>query len=214
MAAESLPKLHLHQAGERLVECTPASPVNGSQLAAFADAVRPWPGVIDALYAGNTVSLWLTLDANLKQLQAQLHSQWQASTEGQPAPRLHTLPVHYDGADLQQVASSCGLSPEQVIALHSGARYTVAWLGFLPGFAYLEGLPEALRLPRRDTPRVRVPAGSLAIAGSQSALYPSESPGGWHLIGRCDLALFDPYSKSPSLLQPGDLVSFQPVGES
>ncbi|WP_417347471.1 5-oxoprolinase subunit PxpB [Ferrimonas sp.] len=214
MAPDSLPQLHLLQAGEQLIECTPTSPVKGAQLASLANAARLWPGVLDALYAGNTVSLWLALDVDLAQLRTKLQSHWQQSTHSRPKPRLHTLPVHYDGDDLQQVADSCGLSCDQVVALHSSARYTVAWLGFLPGFAYLEGLPQALHLPRRDTPRVRVPAGSLAIAGGQSALYPSESPGGWHLIGRCDLTLFDPYSSSPSLLQPGDLVRFHPVGES
>ncbi|WP_035385078.1 5-oxoprolinase subunit PxpB [Ferrimonas futtsuensis] len=213
MAPDSLPQLQLFQAGEQLIECTPSLPVNGAQLASLANAARLWPGVVDALYAGNTVSLWLTLDANLELVRLKLQSHWQESTRTRVQPRLHTLPVHYDGDDLQQVATSCGLSRDQVVALHSRARYTVAWLGFLPGFAYLDGLPDALHLPRRDTPRVRVPAGSLAIAGNQTALYPSESPGGWHLIGRCDLTLFDPYAGSPSLLLPGDLVSFQPVGE-
>lgn len=212
MTQGSLPQLHLNQAGEQLIECTPAEPVSGACLASLANSARLWPEVFDALYAGNTVSLWLSRDAPLEVLKNKLDALWQDAPLAGAQPRAHTLPVHYDGADLQHVARSCGLSCERVIELHSGASYTVAWLGFLPGFAYLDGLPEPLHLPRRTTPRVRVPAGSLAIAGGQTALYPSASPGGWHLIGRCDLTLFDPHSASPSLLQPGDLVRFHPVG--
>lgn len=124
------------------------------------------------------------------------------------------LPVHYGGdhgPDLAHVASACGLGPDQVPALHAGPEYAVYVLGFLPGFAFMGDVPGVLRLPRRADPRTRVPAGSVAIAGQQTAIYPCESPGGWHLLGRCPVPLFDPRRDPPALLAPGDRVAFEPV---
>lgn len=121
------------------------------------------------------------------------------------------LPVRYDGPDLDAVARSAGMGVEEVIALHSSATYRVAFLGFAPGFGYLEGLPTALRLPRRASPRTRVPAGSVAIADRYTAVYPGATPGGWHLLGSCAVALFDPGRNPPSLLRPGLPVRFEPV---
>ncbi len=115
------------------------------------------------------------------------------------------------GPDLEAVATRVGLTPDEVIALHSGATYTVAAVGFSPGFPYLLGLPERLRIPRRETPRLAVEAGSVAIAGGQSGIYPNASPGGWHVLGRTTETLFDPFSKQPSLLSPGDRVRFLPL---
>jgi KipI family sensor histidine kinase inhibitor len=126
------------------------------------------------------------------------------------AGREVVLRARYDGADLPEVARATGLTPDEVVALHASVTYRVQMVGFLPGFAYLGPLPEALRLPRRDTPRVRVPAGALAVAEAFSAVYPSESPGGWHLIGSVDAALFDPRREPPVLLAPGDTVRFEP----
>jgi KipI family sensor histidine kinase inhibitor len=122
--------------------------------------------------------------------------------------RVKKVPVQYDGEDLSEVARVTGLSTEEVIRLHSSAEYTVAFLGFAPGFPYLLGLPRELRCPRKKSPRVRVPAGSVAVAGEQSGIYPVASPGGWQLIGRTDLRLFDPAETSPSYLEPGDRVRF------
>ena len=99
---------------------------------------------------------------------------------------------------------------EAFVAAHAGARYEVACLGFLPGFAYLLGLPEALQQPRRASPRLQVPAGSVAIGGAQTGLYPIESPGGWQLIGRCMQPLFDARLEPPCWLLPGDSVRFEP----
>jgi KipI family sensor histidine kinase inhibitor len=123
---------------------------------------------------------------------------------------LHTIPVRYDGEDLERVAASCGLTPAAVAELHASAEYRVAAVGFVPGFAYLDGLDERLHLPRRATPRPRVPAGSVAIAGAQTAVYPFATPGGWHLIGRTDVVMFDPRRESPSLLAVGSRVRFVP----
>ncbi|MEY4401653.1 MAG: hypothetical protein RL072_1518 [Actinomycetota bacterium] len=118
------------------------------------------------------------------------------------------LPVRYDGADLTDVAETCSLSVERLIALHSNAEYEVSFCGFAPGFAYLVGLPRELHLPRRASPRTRVPAGSVAIAARYSAVYPRESPGGWHLLGTTTATLWDIAREQPALLQPGTRVRF------
>lgn len=124
--------------------------------------------------------------------------------------RLVTIPVRYDGPDLAEVAAATGLSAEDVIDRHAAVEYEVGLLGFVPGFAYLGRLDPALVLPRRETPRPRVPAGSVGIAGEQTGIYPAETPGGWHLIGTTDLQLFDPHRDPPSWLQVGDRVRFVP----
>lgn len=122
---------------------------------------------------------------------------------------LHKIPVRYDGPDLPTVAKATGLTVEEVVALHSSTDYTVAMVGFAPGFPYLTGLPEALRLPRLSTPRNRVDAGSVAIAGEQAGIYPCPSPGGWRVLGHTDVRLFDPWRDGPpALLAPGDRVRF------
>ena len=113
--------------------------------------------------------------------------------------------------DLDEVARLAGLTAEAVVALHSSVRYHVYMLGFLPGFPYLGDLPAELTLPRRADPRLRVPAGSIAIATSLSAIYPYESPGGWHLIGTTPIRLFDIARPRPALLAAGDMVAFEPI---
>jgi KipI family sensor histidine kinase inhibitor len=134
-----------------------------------------------------------------------------ASTADSDKIREHEIPVTYDGADLAQVSASTGLSVDEVVARHSGRRYTVDLLGFVPGFAYLSELDSALQLPRRSQPRPRVPAGSVAIAGAQTAVYPLDTPGGWHIIGRTDRVMFDPSRDPPALLTAGDMVRFIPT---
>jgi KipI family sensor histidine kinase inhibitor len=131
--------------------------------------------------------------------------------------RIIVVPVAYGGdpgLDLAEVAARTGLSPEEVIARHAAPTYRVAFIGFLPGFPYLMGLDPALHLPRRTTPRTRVPEGSVAIGGAQTGIYPVASPGGWHVLGRTAVALFDPLASSPSLLRAGDRVQFRPVAAS
>jgi KipI family sensor histidine kinase inhibitor len=125
-------------------------------------------------------------------------------------PRQVRLPISYDGPDLELVASTAGLSVDEVVALHSGAEYTVAFCGFAPGFGYLVGLPEPLQQARLENPRTRVPAGSVGIAGEFTGAYPTASPGGWRLIGRTTAILFDAKrSSGPALLAPGDHVRFE-----
>ncbi len=125
------------------------------------------------------------------------------------------VPVCYDpefGPDLADVATHTGLSVEEVIRLHSGATYRVCFLGFTAGFAYLGGMPEVLQMPRLATPRRAVARGSVGIAGGQTGIYPAETPGGWRLIGRTPLRMFDPRSSPPTRLQAGDRVRFVPIG--
>jgi inhibitor of KinA len=130
------------------------------------------------------------------------------------AARLVEIPVCYGGEfgpDLELVAGRCTLGAEEAVALHSGADYLVHAIGFTPGFPFLGGLPAALRTPRRDTPRARVPAGSVGLGGSQTGVYPLESPGGWQLIGRTPVPLFRPEGKPAALLRPGDRVRFRVI---
>ena len=122
-----------------------------------------------------------------------------------------TIPVRYDGADLADVAAAAGLTTTEVVELHSSAAYVAAFCGFSPGFAYLRGLPAALQLPRRSTPRTVVPAGSVAIASEYAAVYPRASPGGWHLLGTTDVVMFDPSMDPPAVIQPGTRVRFTPA---
>jgi KipI family sensor histidine kinase inhibitor len=116
-----------------------------------------------------------------------------------------------DGPDLDEVAGLHDLRPSDVVELHAGAEYRVLFLGFAPGFAYLGGLPAPLATPRRTTPRTRVPAGSVGIAGEQTGVYPLAMPGGWQLIGRTEARLWNVTRRSPALLRPGDAVRFVPA---
>jgi KipI family sensor histidine kinase inhibitor len=118
------------------------------------------------------------------------------------------IPVRYDGEDLPEVAGLTGLEPDEVVRRHTAPEYTVAFLGFSPGFPYLVGLDPALEVPRRDTPRTSIPAGSVGLAGNQTGIYPTATPGGWQLIGRTEVTLFDPARDPPALLAPGTRLRF------
>jgi KipI family sensor histidine kinase inhibitor len=122
------------------------------------------------------------------------------------------IPVSYDGEDLPEVAGLTGLDPEEVVRRHTAPEYTVAFLGFSPGFPYLVGLDPALEVPRRATPRTSIPAGSVGLAGGQTGIYPTASPGGWQLIGRTEVVLFDPERDPPALLGPGSRLRFTVAG--
>lgn len=149
------------------------------------------------------------------EMEARIRERWAAAEQAPVGePRRVEIPVVYggeSGPDLEFVADANGLSVEQVIALHSGAEYLVYFLGFSPGFPYLGGMPERIAAPRLEQPRTRVPAGSVAIGGSQTGVYPVESPGGWRLIGRTSLRLFRPEEEPPTLLGMGDRVRFVPI---
>jgi KipI family sensor histidine kinase inhibitor len=131
-----------------------------------------------------------------------------------PAPRLIEIPTVYGGEfgpDLAFVAQHSRLTEAEVVCLHTSVVYRVYLIGFAPGFAYLGSVPEQIAVPRMETPRTRVPAGSVGIAGRQTGIYPMETPGGWRLIGRTTQRLFDPDRDPPSLLRPGDRVRFVPI---
>ncbi len=139
---------------------------------------------------------------------------WNASRSAKFPSRKINISVNYGGdggPDLGLVAEHAGLSPDEVIAAHSAAEYVVYFMGFQPGFAYLGGLSERLITPRRAEPRLSVPAGSVGIGGDQTGIYPSTGPGGWQLIGRTALRLFDPTKAEPILLRAGDVIRFVPA---
>lgn len=126
--------------------------------------------------------------------------------------RVVEIPVRYDGPDLEDVAKLCGMTAAAVAERHASTLYTVYFLGFVPGFAYMGTLPPEIAVPRLEKPRTSVPAGSVAIANDHTAVYPISTPGGWRLIGTTDLKLFDPTRESLSVLNTGDQVRFRPVG--
>ncbi|HET7503541.1 MAG TPA: carboxyltransferase domain-containing protein [Kofleriaceae bacterium] len=177
---------------------------------ALVHAVRAWPGVVDVVVARTEVAAYFA-DAAAALATRPSWTPWidaLATAPDDPEPvRDLALRAVYDGPDLAHVAAATGRHVDDVRALHSAATYTVETMGFSPGFAYLGGLPAELELPRRATPRTRVPAGSLAIAGLQSAVYPFDSPGGWHLIGSVGVRMFGP---DGPMLRLGDRVRFVP----
>jgi KipI family sensor histidine kinase inhibitor len=179
---------------------------------AAAIASGRWPGILDVIPGARTVLV--TVRPGSWDLAA-LASRIQGLPRRDPDPAdlpLAELPVCYDGPDLAEVARLARLSTAEVIARHAAAEYTVGWLGFSPGFGYLTGLDPALRgVPRLAQPRLRVPAGSVAIAGGLTAVYPSASPGGWRLLGRTTARLWDPDRDPPALLAPGMRVRFRPA---
>lgn len=177
--------------GEELVEIVPGY----ASVTVFAD--------ID--FYKRHVSLKDYVSGICKQYKAENNREFQVT------PAKIEIPVDYRGEDLEEVAVYCGLAVEEVISLHTGAEYVVAMIGFRPGFPYLLGLSPRLTIPRRSNPRLRVPKGSVAIGGQQTGIYPSESPGGWHIIGYTSAELFDPKHTPPNLLQAGDLVRFKQV---
>lgn len=172
--------------------------------------VAPPAGVIDVVPAARTILVTVSARSDLAAAIDVVGRGAPPSDRLTRAGPAITIDVVYDGADLHWVAESCGLTESEVVSLHSQAEYTVAFCGFVPGFSYLVGLDPRLHLPRRSTPRTRVPAGSVAIASEFSAVYPIEGPGGWHLLGRTDAVMWDDRRSVPALLPPGTRVRFVP----
>ena len=175
--------------------------------AGFAD-------VVDVVPAAATVMIMVDDDAPIMPVrQALANLPIAAPDEVASSDQVVQIPVHYDGPDLDEVARLTGLSVEEVIAAHTGTDWRVAFCGFAPGFAYLSWGDPRLAVPRRSQPRTSVPAGSVALAGEFSAIYPRSSPGGWQLIGQTDTVVFDISREPPALLQPDVTVRFADVSE-
>jgi KipI family sensor histidine kinase inhibitor len=176
---------------------------------------EPFPGFVEAVPTYRSLLVHFDpLRTEFDEVAAYLTRLAGKPSRGEPgrAP-VKEVPTIYDGEDLDAVARDAGLSRSEVVALHTGTEYRVYMLGFSPGFAYMGLLPEAIARPRKATPRIRVPAGSVAIAGRQTGVYPSATPGGWNLIGRASLPLFDPESSPPTFFIAGDRVRFASVPE-
>lgn len=170
---------------------------------ALVRAVRAWPGVVDVVVARGDVAAYFDREPRID---AAMLAALVTLADDEATVREVVLRARYDGPDLSDVAKATGLSVDDVIRRHADATYTVDTIGFMPGFAYLAGLDPLLELPRHKTPRPRVPAGSLAIAADRTAVYPSPSPGGWHLIGTVDEPMF---GAQGARLQLGDRVRFE-----
>jgi KipI family sensor histidine kinase inhibitor len=194
-----------------------ADAATGARVRAATTAIRAaaLPAVHDVVPAYNALTVFYDpLHVGFGDIAERLVGLAASASGGaaEDAGRLVEIPTRYDGPDLEEVARAAGLSPDEVVRLHAGTEYRVHLLGFAPGFAYLGQLPPALRLPRRASPRTRVPAGSVAIAGAQTAVYPLATPGGWHLLGSTDAAMWEVHRHPPALLAVGDRVRFVPVG--
>ena len=193
-----------------------ASFLSESAASGWASAVRSQQnqGVTDVVLAYRTVAVFtdparvdpVDLESRLRAIRADRGSQ--------PAGRKVVIPVLYQGADLSEVAARLELSPAKAIEIHASVEYRVHAIGFLPGFPYAGELPpELCGLPRRDTPRLRVPTGSVAIVGRQTAIYPRDSPGGWHLLGMTPLCIADP-EDGYFPIRAGDRIRFEPIAVS
>ncbi|MGN6608307.1 MAG: 5-oxoprolinase subunit B family protein [Jatrophihabitans sp.] len=177
-----------------------------AQAIAVAGAVARVPGVVEAVPAARTVLAVLRPGTDPAAVLAAAGAAEARATDGP----LVELDVLYDGADLGSTAAELGLSPDELVARHAAVEHVVAFCGFSPGFAYLTGLPPDLRVGRLASPRTAVPAGSVAIAGEYTGVYPRVSPGGWRLLGRTDAPLWDLHRDPPALLAPGTRVRFRP----
>ena len=185
------------------------------EVAAARALLSPLPDVVDLVPAARTVLVSFRPGSPSLGSVGPLLAAADLSSAPALAGRSVVLPVVYDGPDLDLVASTAGVSADEAVALHSGAEYTVAFTGFAPGFGYLTGLPAELRQPRLETPRTRVPAGSVGVAGEFTGVYPRSSPGGWRLLGRLAPGadpLFDARRTPAALLTPGDTVRFEVAG--
>lgn len=211
--------LTIHHTSEHSLLCAtipPAELTKQQQIWAVAELARTLPNVQEVVVGMNNFTVYYDIFADSKQLIESLNSFWESyQAQSAQTPRCVEIPVHYGGEfgeDLFEVAQFHHTTPEEIIRRHTEPTYTVFMIGFQAGFPYLNGLPENLHTPRRDVPRTKVPAGSVGIGGSQTGIYPFTSPGGWQLLGRTELSLFDIQQSPPTLLSAGDNVRF--VAES
>jgi KipI family sensor histidine kinase inhibitor len=197
-------------AGDRalLVELADLDSVGGLHRALLHS---PPAGVLELIPAARTVLVTYDPEVTTFDRLARRIREYEVSGAVAATGPLVEIPVRYGGADLDAVAEMTGLDPVEIIRRHTAPEYVVAFCGFAPGFGYLTGSDPVLHLPRHSTPRVRVPAGSVAVAGEFTAVYPGESPGGWQLLGSTDLAMWNVDRDPPALLAPGHRVRFVEV---
>ncbi|WP_017584914.1 5-oxoprolinase subunit B family protein [Nocardiopsis ganjiahuensis] len=184
-----------------------------AQVIALGAALQadPLPGVADVVPAARTVLLRLEPGADPAAVAEAVTGLRPTAEVGQGTGETVTVPVHYDGEDLADIAELTGLSPREVVRAHTAATWTVAFCGFAPGFGYMVGDDPRLHVPRRGEARTRVPKGSVALAGEFTGVYPRSSPGGWQLLGRTDAVTWDLDRNPPGLLRPGVRVRFEEV---
>lgn len=211
------PPLTLRPLGEAALCCTVDAPLalaHQQRIWQLADQLAQTEGALQLTPGMNNLTLAFDpLHTDADALAQRVLALWARPLRRQRAGHLVEIPVSYgglDGPDLAEVAAHCGLSPAEVVRRHSAVDYPVYFIGFQPGFAYLGGLEASLHTPRRAEPRLAVPAGSVGIGGAQTGIYPLATPGGWQLIGRTTLPLFDPQAEPPTRLAPGDRVRFVP----
>ncbi|SNS95699.1 5-oxoprolinase subunit B family protein [Rhodococcoides kyotonense] len=204
----------MHRAGDRgwLVDMEP------HVIPAWIAATRrsEWSALLQDLVPAAASILFIAhrshdMPALEKHIQALLNDPSLTETTEQQHGRTTTIPVVYDGEDLSDVANALGISAQDVAAQHAAAVHTVGFFGFAPGFAYIDGCPDRLALPRRTSPRPKVAAGAIAIAGTQTVVYPGGTPGGWHIIGHTDVVLWNTEWDNPSRLTVGDRIVFERV---
>lgn len=206
---------HSYWVNENAVTLQAAAPVtleNQQRIWALGSSFHERSGIREIVPGMNNLTLQFDesiLDGTA--LLQELQHGWENVAVIAQSGRLIEIPVRYGGEwgpDLSDIAAHTGLSPQEIVRIHSEAEYTVFFIGFQPGFAYLGGMPAELTTPRRSSPRQAVPAGSVAIGGAQTGVYPKTSPGGWQILGHTDVVLFDPNRAEPSLWMPGDRVKF------
>jgi KipI family sensor histidine kinase inhibitor len=200
----------------RLLPCGPTAVVievdstdDAVRLGAWLGARRP-DGLVDLVPAARTVLAQFESPASLARLQAELQH-YEPGGATAATGRLVEIETVYDGDDLDEVAHALDVSVPELVEIHTGLTFTAAFNGFVPGFAYLTADHPLVRLPRRVSPRPRVPQGSVAVAGGFAGVYPTASPGGWNLLGHTDAVMWDSARPRPALIEPGDRVRFVAV---
>ena len=197
------------------------------KIKAFVSCLEknPFRGMIELVPAYCTITVyynpWMLSEKGIYNPYERVRSHIQAiaftnGDDEEQLGRLVEIPVCYEGRhspDIEEVARNCKLSPGEVVAIHSGVEYLVHMIGFVPGFPYLGGMDPRIESPRKSLPRQKIPAGSVGIAGRQTGVYPLATPGGWQLIGRTPIKLFQARAQEPSLLKAGDRVRFVPITE-
>ncbi|KQR80025.1 allophanate hydrolase [Burkholderia sp. Leaf177] len=205
----------IYPLGDSALVCEAPAPATlecQRRIWALADAARLWPNIVEVVPGMNNLTLVFDpLQTEQTALALTLKTAWDEALEADVGTTEIEIPVRYggtDGPDLAALAKHLKLSIDELVKRHTQADYIVFFLGFQPGFAYLGGLDPTLNAPRHPKPRLEVPAGSVGIGGEQTGIYPAVSPGGWQLLGRTDVKLFDPARNPPTLMQPGDHVRF------